>query len=63
MKKFPRLLPPWPFGLLVRDPIRPFPTNTILIVSPILLIPFAPFGVFELRCVERTISVASHMGF
>ncbi len=49
LKKFPRLLPPWPFSLLVDDPIRPFPDNTVFIVSPIVIIPFTPFGIFEIR--------------
>ncbi len=49
IKKLPRFVPPWPLGILVRDRIRPFPDNTILIISPLILIPFTPFGAFELR--------------
>ena len=40
VKKLPRFIPPWPFGVLVRDAIRPFPDNSVLIISPILIIGF-----------------------
>ena len=49
VKKLPRFLVPFPFGYLVEDLVRPFPDNTLLIISPILLIPFIPFGTFEVR--------------
>ena len=49
-KKFPRFFGPFPFfGFQIRDPIRPFPANTLLILTSSLLIPFTPFGVFEIR--------------
>ena len=48
-KKLPRLLPPFPFGIYTRDPIRPFPTGSIFTVMPAFIIPFVPFGIWELR--------------
>merc|ERR1712029_755702 len=48
-KKLPRFLPPFPFGLYTKDPIRPFPTGSIFTVMPAFIIPFVPFGIWELR--------------
>lgn len=48
-KKFPRLFGPFPLGFTFRDPLRPFPEGSIFILTPSILIPFIPFGVFEYR--------------
>ena len=48
-KKLPRFLLPFPFGLYTRDPIRPFPAGSILTILPALIVPFIPFGVWEIR--------------
>merc|ERR1712223_1535638 len=48
-KKLPRFLLPFPFGLYTKDPIRPFPSNSIFTIMPAIIIPFIPFGIWELR--------------
>ena len=48
-KQFPRLFGPFPLGFTFRDGIRNFPDNSILLLSASVVIPFLPFGVFELR--------------
>ena len=46
-KKLPRLLLPWPLTLYTKDRQRPFPKNTYLIFTPLLLVPYVPFGFAE----------------
>ncbi|TRY75491.1 hypothetical protein TCAL_14555 [Tigriopus californicus] len=48
-KKFPRFFGPFPLGFTFRDPLRPFPEGSLFLLTPSLLIPFIPFGVFEYR--------------
>ena len=48
-KKLPKLLPPFPFGLYTKDPIRPFPANSVFVLLPMVVIPFIPFGVWDGR--------------
>ena len=48
-KKLPRLIPPYPFGITIDDPIRPFPDNSIFTLLPLVIIPFIPFGVWDGR--------------
>ena len=45
--KLPRFLLPWPLTLYTKDLQRPFPDNSAFILTPILLIPFIPFGLAE----------------
>ena len=46
----PRLLGPFPLGGLTKKyPIRQPPRGSILILTSTILIPFIPFGIFELR--------------
>lgn len=45
--KLPRLLLPWPLTLYTKDRQRPFPDNTYLLFTPMLLVPFVPFGLTE----------------
>ena len=45
--KLPRLLLPWPLTLYTKDRQRPFPDNTYFIFSPLLLVPYIPFGLAE----------------
>ena len=45
--KLPRLLLPWPLTLYTKDRQRPFPDDTYFIFSPVLLVPYAPFGSAE----------------
>ena len=45
--KLPRLLLPWPLTLYTKDRQRPFPDNTYFIFTPMLLVPFIPFGLTE----------------
>ena len=46
-EKLPRLLLPWPLSIYTKDRQRPFPDNTYLIITPMLLVPFIPFGLSE----------------
>ena len=45
--KLPRLLVPWPLSIYTKDRQRPFPDNTYFIATPMLLVPFIPFGLAE----------------
>ena len=49
VKKLPRFLLPWPLGWFIPGPVRRLPTLTLLAFSPIIIVPFVPFGIFELR--------------
>merc|ERR1711971_1230034 len=48
-KKLPRFLLPFPFGLYTKDPVRPFPKGSIFTIMPAIIVPFIPFGIWELR--------------
>ena len=50
-RKFPkpRFILPWPFTLYTRDELRPFPANTFFIFTLSFIVPFIPFGLFDLR--------------
>ncbi len=47
--KIPRLFGPFPLGFTPRDNLRRFPDNSLMLLSASFIIPFVPFGVFELR--------------
>jgi hypothetical protein len=49
IKRLPQFLLPWPLGAFIPAPVRRLPTLTLLAFSPIIIIPFVPFGIFELR--------------
>ena len=49
VKKLPRFLLPWPFGFFIPGPVRRLPMLTLIVLSPIFIVPFAPFGMFEMR--------------
>ena len=46
-EKLPRFLLPWPLTLYTKDRQRPFPDDTYIILSPLLLVPYLPFGLAE----------------
>lgn len=48
-KKLPKLIPPFPFGFFTKDPVRPFPRGSIFTIMPAWIVPFVPFGIWELR--------------
>ena len=48
-KKLPRFLLPFPFGLYTKDPIRPFPSGSVFTLLPAIIVPFIPFGIWEIR--------------
>ena len=46
-KKLPRFLLPWPLTLYTPDRQRPFPASTFMLFTPMIILPFIPFGLFE----------------
>lgn len=49
IKKLPKFIAPFPFGIYTKDPIRPFPTSSSFLLVPGVIIPFIPMGTWDVK--------------
>ena len=49
IKKLPKFIAPFPFGIYTKDPIRPFPDRSSFLLVPGVIIPFIPMGTWDVK--------------